>query len=150
MQHQTDRVWNRTKCLILLRGVVGPPHGEKPLEGVSGIGMLYDALGLQVSHQQRDGLQELLLWELQAEEERGGGSDQIKWKNHSSFLGLMCQFSSVCYLQYNGERKICTLHTFTNMKIEMSQTVFLSVLMVLKCKRKESSLPDSWRSWHTW
>lgn len=58
-----------SSTIILQRGVVGPPHGEKPLEGVSGIGVLHDALGLQVSHQQRDGLQELLLGELQAGEE---------------------------------------------------------------------------------
>lgn len=45
-------------------GVVGSSHGEESLECMCGIGVLNDALRLQVGHQERHRLQQLLFREL--------------------------------------------------------------------------------------
>lgn len=47
------------------RGVVGSSHGEESLERMRRIRVLNDALGLQVRHQERNGLQQLLFRELE-------------------------------------------------------------------------------------
>ena len=41
--------------------VVGASHSKQPLQGMGSIGVLYSALCLQVSDQQRNSLQQLLL-----------------------------------------------------------------------------------------
>lgn len=46
-------------------GVVGAPHGEESLQCMGSIGVLNRALCLQVGHQQRDSLQQLLFRQLE-------------------------------------------------------------------------------------
>lgn len=72
VQHLTARVYGDCVVTNSQCGVVGAPHGEEPLEGVRRVGVLHDALGLQVGHQQGDGLQKLLLRELKQSERREG------------------------------------------------------------------------------
>lgn len=51
-------------CVSSQRSVVGASHGEQPLQGVSGVGVLHGAPRLEVVDQQGNGLQQLLFRKL--------------------------------------------------------------------------------------